>query len=140
MNVAEARSLLEEVSAIDNRKLSTELVTAWHKIIGHVDYKVAERALVLARRDAAITYLEPKHIVSKLPFAIAELNEELKSSEIEEKKWKSDPEPKCRPHAELITHCMDCCRTLSRRAKAYPRDDLHKWAVENLYIDERVPF
>ncbi len=140
MNVAEARSLLEEVSAIDNRKLSTELVTAWHKIIGHVDYKVAERALVLARRDATITYLEPKHIVAKLPFAIAELNEELRSSEIEQTKWKSDPQPRCRPHAELITDCGDCCKTLSVRAKTFPNEDLHKWALANLYIDERVPF
>ena len=140
MNIAEAKSLLKEVATIDNRTLSTELVTAWHKIIGHVDYKVAERALVLARRDAAITYLEPKHIVAKLPFAIAELNEELKASEIEEKKWKSDPEPRCRPHGELITHCDPCCATLSRRAKAAPHEDLHKWAVANLYIDERVPF
>lgn len=138
MNIAESRKLLEEVSAIDNRKLSQELVTAWHKIIGHVDYSVAERALVLARRDAAITYLEPKHIVAKLPMAISELNEELRSREVEEHKWKSDPEPHCGLHDVLITHCLDCCRRISQYAKDNPGVDLHRWAVENIYTP--VPF
>jgi hypothetical protein len=133
MNMAEAKSLLEEVSVVDNRKLSAELVQAWHKIIGHVDYKVAERALVLARRDAAVTYLEPKHIVAKVPYAIAELNDEQRDRESEEKGWKSEPIPVCRHHNETITKCQPCIQRLMTEGKNLYGTQLHEWAVEHLY-------
>lgn len=133
MNLKEAKSLLDEVAAIDNRKLSPELVTAWHKIVGHVDYSVAQRALVLARRDSAVTYLEPKHIVAKVPVAVAELNAEQRDRESEEAGWKSEPPPVCREHGLPITKCNDCVLRLMREAYHLRGDRLHMWAIEHLY-------
>lgn len=133
MNLKEAKSLLDEVAAIDNRKLSPELVTAWHKIVGHVDYSVAQRALVLARRDATVTYLEPKHIVAKVPLAIAELNAEQRDRESEEKGWKSEPIPVCREHQLPITKCQDCIQRLMREGRGMYGTQLHEWAIKHLY-------
>lgn len=138
MNLAEAKSLLDEVAVIDNRKLSQELVLAWHKIIGHVDYRVAERALLLARRDQAITYLEPKHIVAKVPAAIAELNAEQRDSVSVEDSWRADPVPKCREHKERITRCKPCVQLLMRAPKNLYGDGLHRWAIEHIYDEESL--
>ena len=137
MNLSEAKSLLDEVAAIDNRKLSPELVTAWHKVIGHVDYRVAERALVLARRDPAIQYLEPKHIVAKTRDAIIELNAEQRE-EGPEASWKSEPVPVCRHHGEKITKCQPCVQRLMTEGKNLYGTRLHEWAVEHLYDPESL--
>lgn len=135
MNLAQSKQLLEEVSAVDNRKLTPEMVSAWHKIIGHVDYAVAERALLLARRDPQIAYLEPKHIIGKVRDATIELNDELRGRDPEED-WVGEPQPKCRAHNLDILMCMDCCRILSERGPRTSRDARHAWAVEHLYVQE----
>lgn len=135
MNLAQSKQLLEEVSAVDNRKLTPEMVSAWHKIIGHVDYAVAERALVLARRDPLIGYLEPKHIVGKVRDATIELNDELRDKDPEED-WVGEPQPKCREHNLDILMCMDCCRVLSERGPRTSRDARHAWAKEHVYVEE----
>jgi len=138
MNLAESKKLLDEVSAIDNRKLSNELVSAWHKVIGHLDYKVAERALVLARRDPQVQYLEPKHIVAKTRDAIIELNEEQRSEVSEESEWKSEPIPVCRHHNEKITRCEPCIHRLMTEGRNLYGTKLHEWAVEHLYDRESL--
>lgn len=138
MNLAESKKLLDEVSAIDNRKLSNELVSAWHKVIGHLDYKVAERALVLARRDPQVQYLEPKHIVAKTRDAIIELNEEQRSEVSEESEWKSEPIPVCRHHGERITRCEPCIHRLMTEGRNLYGTKLHEWAVEHLYDRESL--
>lgn len=133
MNIAEARKLLEEVSVIDNRKLSQELVQAWHKIVGHIDYRVAERALLLARRDPNIAYVEPKHIMAKVPAAIGELNDERREAESVEEDWTGEPMPICRDHGLGILNCSDCCELLSKHGPRNNPTRLHEWAVENVY-------
>lgn len=133
MNIAEARKLLEEVSVIDNRKLSQELVQAWYKIVGHIDYRVAERALLLARRDPNIAYVEPKHIMAKVPQAIGELNDEQRSNQSAEDDWHGEPMPICREHGLGILNCEPCCKLLSEKG---PRNNprlLHEWAITNVY-------
>lgn len=138
MNIAESKHILEQVSAIDNRKLSNELVAAWHKIIGHIDYTVAERALLLARRDPAIQYLEPKHIIAKTRDAIIELNDERRKNDFGEESWKSEPIPVCREHGERITQCKPCVRRLMTEARNLYGNQLHQWAIQNIYDDESI--
>ena len=63
MNINETKAILKEIALIDNRKLDESVAMAWHAVIGHMKYEVAQQALILARQDANIGYLEPKHIV-----------------------------------------------------------------------------
>jgi hypothetical protein len=65
MDFAELGNLYGLMAAIDNRKPSPEAIAAWHEIIGHLSYDVAREALVLARRDESIGWLEPRHIIAK---------------------------------------------------------------------------
>jgi len=135
VNIAQSKQILEEVSVIDNRKLSNELVAAWHKIIGHLDYSVAERALLLARRDPNVSYLEPKHLIAKVRDATIELNDELRSRDREDD-WVSEEMPVCREHGLGILNCKDCCDVLAKKAPRDNRDRRHAWAVEHLYVQE----
>lgn len=137
MNLSEARKLLEEVAVVDNRKLTPELVSAWHKYAGHVDYKVAERALVLARRDASIGYLEPKHIIAKVRDATIELNDELKAQQHEDDNAVGDPIPIC-IHRLPVVKCDDCCRTLSEKGPRGSRDELLAWAKQHVFLKETI--
>jgi len=129
--------IVRKAAVLDNRQVTDAVIDAWHDVIGHVDYLVAERALVKARQDPNIVYLEPKHVIAKARDAIVELNEEARVLAREaEDEGSADPEPICRPHNSRITQCDDCCHTLSERGKAFPRENLHEWAVANLYVRE----
>ena len=129
--------IVRKVAVLDNRQVNEAVIDAWHEVIGHVDYLVAERALIKARQDPAINYLEPRHLVAKSRDAIIELNEEARAlARQAEEEGTGDPEPICKPHRLRITSCRDCCIALSERKKAFPREDLHDWAVANLYVEE----
>lgn len=137
MNKLETERLVRKVAVLDNRTVNDAVIDAWYDVVGHVSYPVAERALIKARQDPAIQYLEPRHVVAKARDAIIELNEEARSLAREaEESGEGDPEPICRPHNTRITQCRDCCLTLSQRGKEFPREDLHAWAVANLYVEE----
>lgn len=122
--------LVRKVAVLDNRVVNEAVIDAWHEVVGHIAYEVAERALVKARQDPNVPYLEPRHVLAKCREAIMELNDEHRTPE---ERWHSDPEPVCRPHSVNITKCVECCSVLSARAKEFPREDLHGWAVANLY-------
>jgi hypothetical protein len=64
MNLNETKMLLKEISSVDNRKLDESLAVAWQAIIGHLEFEMAKSALILARQDSTINYLEPRHIVA----------------------------------------------------------------------------
>lgn len=130
--------LVRKVAVLDNRVVNDAVIDAWHDVVGHIAYEVAERALVKARQDPMVQYLEPRHVVAKCREAIMELNDEQRGRS--EDNWRSDPEPVCRPHGVNITQCGECCLTLSRRAKQYSREDLHAWAVASLYRNDEEPF
>jgi hypothetical protein len=94
MNLTEVKELLAKVAAVDNRDLSEITAKAWYEVIGGLSFRVADRALVLARRDARINWLEPKHIIEKSRDAIAELNrEETAKQEPEEGAWQACSKP-----------------------------------------------
>lgn len=137
MNRLETERLVRKVAVLDNRTVNDAVIDAWRDVVGHVSYEVAERALIKARQDPNIQYLEPKHVVAKAREAIIELNEEARQlARTAEDEGRADPEPICRAHNTRITACLECCRTLYRREEAYPREDLHQWALANLYVVE----
>ncbi len=136
MHINETKQILARVAAVDSRELSEAMAQAWHDIIGHIDYTVAVRAVILAQRDPQIQWIQPKHVLGKAVDATLELNRELRRNQYPDDTWKEDPQPTCKPHNSLITECDPCCATLSQRAKQYPGEDLHLWAVRNLYVQE----
>lgn len=66
MQPSQTSSLLAELAAVDNREVTPLTVEAWHSVIGHLEYHVARRALVKARQNQAIQYVEPKHILASV--------------------------------------------------------------------------
>lgn len=94
MNLTETKELLAKIAAVDNRDLSEITAKAWFEVIGGLSYTVAERALVLARQDPKINWLEPRHILEKSRDAIGQLNrEEISKQEPEDSTWKSCDKP-----------------------------------------------
>ncbi len=94
MNLSETKELLAKIAAVDNRDLSELTAKAWYEVIGSLSFRVADKALVIARSDPKINWLEPKHILDKSRDAITELNrEESRKQEPEEASWQSCKKP-----------------------------------------------
>ena len=94
MNLRDTKELLARIAAVDNRDLSEATAQAWHEVIGHLSFPVAERALTLARQDPKVDYLQPKHIIEKTRDAINELNQVQRAlEEPDESKWQACDKP-----------------------------------------------
>jgi len=135
MNKAEVKLLLADVAAIDNRRVSEETVTAWYAVLGHLSLPVAQRALVMARQDEKIEYLEPKHIVSRARDARMAIDRSP-GALAEEALWRSDPEPVCVPHDTRITKCGHCVGLLMKHTEGMSIDARHRWAMQNIGYKE----
>ena len=130
MNLIETKKLLVDVAMDDNRRLSEELATAWHAILSPLDLGVAREALILARRDSSISYLEPRHIVSwakEVAFQRDKLNKEP------EPLLSGDPAPRCRHHSKKILDCDPCCQQLGRYAVTATPEEVEKYARSEIY-------
>jgi hypothetical protein len=147
MNLNETKMLLKEIAAVDNRKLDESLALAWQAIVGHLELPTARSALILARQDATINYLEPRHIVSWSKEARHRAN---KNTNDEPTSANVAPEPIC-IHQIKVMSCTDCCRALAKKADEWrmfesvskdndftdfmfkSQTQLHTWAKENIY-------
>lgn len=130
MNKAEVKLLLADVAAIDNRRVSDETVTAWFAVLGHLSLPVAQKALILARQDERVDYLEPRHIIARARDARMALDSSKPS--MDESNWRSDPEPICVPHSTRITKCKDCYMRLYEATDRMSVDERHRWAMTNI--------
>jgi len=102
VNLTEVKELLAKIAAVDNRDLSEITAKAWYEVVGSLSYTVADKALILARQDPRINWLEPKHILEKSRDAISQLNrEEALNQEPEETSWK--PVDKPSNYDEMVT-------------------------------------
>jgi hypothetical protein len=110
MNKAETKTLLDAVSAIDNRKITQPLLDGWHDILKQIPIDIALEAHRMARKNDAIGYLEPKHIVSYAREAAFAFDRE--KPKVEEEVKRGDPMPNCQ-HGKQIFSCKPCCRTLA---------------------------
>lgn len=94
MNLDETKDILARVSAVDGRELSEVTAQAWQELLSDLNHTVAVRAVKLAQKDHHIRWIEPKHILAKVPLATAELNRETqleKTNGAEE--WVACPKP-----------------------------------------------
>ena len=136
MNKAEVKLLLADVAAIDNRRVNEETVSAWHAVLGHLSLPGAQKALVMARQDEKVEYLEPRHIVARARDARIALDSQSNSRLLEESKWRSDPEPICVPHDTRITKCQPCVAMLVKHTEGMGIDARHRWAMTNIGYKE----
>lgn len=130
MNKIETKSILDTIAAIDNRKLTTDTIEAWHNIIGRIPFDIAQEALKLAQQDATIKYLEPRHIVAWAKEAAFRLDRQKPKEE--PAKYEYAPQPTCRAHQLPLLSCRPCCREMSKQDNLTP-PALLAWAKENIY-------
>ena len=131
MNKAEVKLLLADVAAIDNRRVTEETVNAWSGVLGHLSLPVAQRALIMARQDEKVDYLEPRHIIGRARDARMAIDRSVEDRS-EEASWRSDPEPICVPHNSRITKCDNCCALLAKNTESMSIDARHRWAMQNI--------
>jgi hypothetical protein len=136
MNIAETAQIVQRVTVIDGRVASDQMVRAWHDLVGHLQFEVANRAATLALQDYQIPQVAPKHVLGKMASAVAELNALLRQNVMDESTWLSDPEPVCKEHLMKITRCDFCCDVLMHQVGHLRGDELHRWAVANLYVED----
>lgn len=134
MQIREVAELLKLVAAIDNRKVTPELVEAWHSVIGFMPFDVAKEALAMARKDDRVNWLEPKHLVSWARDAAFKLDREenapLPESVVGAKTF--TPQPICREHGQKIMSCIPCQRMLKSMADE-PQAKILAYAKQNLF-------
>lgn len=133
MNGNETRQIFEHVQKVEGRVATAEVARAWHDLIGGLDFEVASRAASLALSDHNIMSVAPKHILAKVPAAVAELNAVLRKSSMDEESWKSEPQPICKDHDVNILECETCCGVLSSEVGHLYGDRLHEWAKAHVY-------
>lgn len=130
MNMTETKQLLEEISAVDGRKLTPENVAVWQGILCNIPLDIASEAHKLARRDDRINYLEPRHIVSWAKEAAYQLDRDSKKPEV---KIQSSPQPVCKEHGLGIMLCDPCCHRLYKYMDIRGLDTLHDFAKREIY-------
>jgi hypothetical protein len=134
MQKLDTERLVRKLAVLDNRTVNDGVVDGWHELVGHLSYQVAELALLKARQDATINWVEPKHIIGKSHDAVKDLNTEAARLAREaEEAGTGEPEPKCAEHGLRITGCVECCKVIYRKSLELPADRLHLWAVGNVY-------
>jgi hypothetical protein len=131
MNKSEVKLLLADVAAIDNRRVTEETVNAWSGVLGHLSLPVAQRALIMARQDEKVDYLEPRHIISRARDARMAIDRSVEDRS-EEASWRSDPEPICVTHNSRITKCDKCCALLAQHTESMSIEARHRWAMQNI--------
>lgn len=142
---SQTKQIFEHVQKVEGKIATQEVARAWHDLIGHLEFEVANRAATLALSDHNILSVAPKHILAKVPQAVAELNAILRKEGVAEEDWKSEPQPICRRHNLQILECADCCAMLSKQGPRGNPSRLHEWAIANVYradslVGEGAPF
>jgi hypothetical protein len=130
MNKAETKTLLDAVSAIDNRKITQPLLDGWYDILKQIPIDIALEAHRMARKNESIAYLEPKHIVSYAREAAFALDRDKPKPKEEVKR--GDPMPNCQ-HDKPIFDCKPCCRTLASYLDQNGFEGIHTFAKAKVY-------
>jgi len=130
MNKAETKTLLDAVSAIDNRKITQPLLDGWYDILKQIPIDIALEAHRLARKSESIAYLEPKHIFGFAKEAAYQLDRDKPKPQEEVKR--GDPMPNCQ-HDKPIFDCKPCCRTLSQYLDQNGFEGIHNFAKAKVY-------
>jgi len=129
MQISETKEILRQVALIDNRKVNEETIEAWHRVIGHIPFEIAQEALKLAQQDASIKYLEPRHIVGWSREAAFRLD---RNKPQQPEQFVKVEQPTCRAHKRKILSCAPCCREMSKQMHL-TTPALVVWAKQNIY-------
>lgn len=117
MQKTELKELMDYISAIDNREVTQDKMRAWYDILGYLPFDVAKESVVLAQRDPAIKYVEPRHIIA---FAARVKDSRLaderrQQAGVEKPTHTFSRMPKCKHGIGLLT-CDPCCRDAAKSA------------------------
>jgi hypothetical protein len=123
--------LLLAVSAIDNRKITQQTVDGWTDILRHIPLDIALEAHRMARKNEAVGYLEPKHIISFAKEAAYALDRA--KPKVEEKPPARFPMQKCSAHGIGILSCDPCADRIYRFTQEHGFDRVHEWAKAEIY-------
>lgn len=130
MNKAETGELLVAIAAIDNRKITQQVVDGWAEILRHIPLDVALEAHRMARKNESIGYLEPKHIIGFAKEAAFALDRQKPKEE--PAPYMIVPQPTCRRHNKKILSCDPCCHEMSKQ-RHLTDAQLLLWAKQNIY-------
>ena len=139
MNKVEVAKLLTQISAIDNRQVDEARVEAWFPIVRDYDYEDAVEALPFFFQKSD-QYLSPRGLIVEIK-AIREQRARERESEkrqLELEGFKGEPQPVCSDHDLPITKCSDCTKRLVAMHGQLHPNDLHNWAVGNLYRQDSL--
>jgi len=128
MQITETKEILRRVALIDNRKVTPEVIEAWHQVIGGLSLNVAIEALKLAQQDGSIKYLEPRHIYTWSKEASFRLGRNTPGPD---PKYVATPQPTC-THGKPVLSCNPCCSAASKQMHRTDAD-LLVWAKQNIY-------
>jgi hypothetical protein len=121
MTPEQTKQLVDFISATKNTTPTEKTYGAWHLLMADLDFEQARNATVLALKDPAITFLEPKHILAKVE-KLKE-DEELKIRQAraleETKEVVGAPMPKCK-HNKGIIFCDPCCHESAVKSGLIP--------------------
>lgn len=140
MNLRETEQFLRDIAAIDGRQVTAERIKNWQAILENVPLDIAEEALKLARRDASIDYLEPKHIIAKAKQWAEQQDTEQRRQQAMtpvKREFQGIACPKC-IHDSTLAECQICCREMWQFHQRHADQDYGdkfciEFARENLY-------
>jgi hypothetical protein len=109
MTKTELKELMEYLSAIDNRQLTTEKLQVWFDLIGYLDFADAKAAVIEAQRDETLSYVEAKHVVAYAH----RIKDRKRAEQTRGISYATErigtPQPKC-AHGIGLLSCDPCCR------------------------------
>jgi hypothetical protein len=130
MNKIETKQILDGIAVLDNRKLTPDIIEAWHTVIGSIPFDIATEAVKLAQQDASIKYLEPRHVIAWAKEAAFRLDRQ-KPKEREERS--GDEQPVCKDHSKPILTCDSCCHRLYKFSVSHGFERIHAFAKQEIY-------
>ena len=130
MQISQTKEIVRQVALIDNRKVSPEVIEAWHSVIGSIPFDIAQEALKLAQSDSTIKYLEPRHLVGWAREAAFRLDRQKPKQELSD--YVKVEQPVCRKHAKQVLSCNPCCSEMGKQTHLNDAQ-LLAWAKQNIY-------
>ena len=138
MDRLETQALLTLVSTLDQRKMSEDVIDSWWRILSGVEPWHAREAVEEHFRTQPDKYLNVGHVVAgakKVKERVAERSLSVGRRGVEDS-WSAEPAPLCKPHSVPVHKCDPCCADLAARVGDRTGDELHRWAVANVLVEE----
>lgn len=112
MNNEQTAQIVDFVAASDNRNVTPQTYGAWHLLLGHLEFEITREATLLALKDEAIRWVEPKHILGKVAKLISdsEADQRRQRALTYEDNNRGVPMPKCE-HGKGLLYCGECCHS-----------------------------